>query len=439
MTVTHTRIQHGVGQGSFHSASLEVSELGRRYRFDYVYDCGAGANQPTKALTRCIKRLDLVSRVGEVSTKSYLDLLVLSHFDQDHINGVEQLAKQCTIGRMVVPYVGIEELSLLIASQAVEVKTIQVLHEFLHGEKRLWGIPVTMIKTGSRGEENFESTEFPPEIVNEIAVDFDTPHKMTIVAAGSGKELGQEHEDGKDIHIDSMAGLAKWKLRFWNRGLDKKILEAVENRLKSIGFPFGMVASKNSIDGLIDWVKENKPKLHCAYREAIKDCHSDWAVSTGNLPNFISVGMYSGPSFRFTGIKTKYWRIASSEAVFWPYEWRYRARRFLARAGWLGTGDAPLGESSYWNDFNAHYKNELPRASTILIPHHGAASASGPRSFNPGLIHKPGVVAVISFGTNNTYGHPKTSVLEQIFSKDGDIQCVTENTVPGFCEFFGFE
>lgn len=440
MTIIHTRIQHGVGQGSFHSASVVVHQVGQRYRFDYVYDCGAGGNPPSKALGRCIKRLGLESRVGEAAPKGYLDLLVLSHFDQDHINGAKQLVKKCKVGRIVLPYVGVAELEILIASQVlVDTETFRALHRLANGEETLWGVPVTMVKAGSREYQNPDEPN--PGLLqnNELEIVFDTPHKMTIVAAGSGKELEQEHEDGTDIHIGSMAGSAKWKLRFWNRGLDKKLLEAVENRLKIIDFPFDMVDNKTLIDSLLDWIRNNKKKLHGAYSNAIKHCYPDWSVSKDKLPNFISIGMYSGPNFHAKDVKVRYRQLGTGLAAPEYYSWLRGFWGCKLSAGWLGTGDAPLGESGCWDDFSKHYKNDLPRTSTVLIPHHGAGPTSGPRSFNPGLIYKPGVVAVISFGTNNIYGHPKTSVLEEIFAKDGEIQCVTENTVPGFCESFAFD
>lgn len=85
MKVNHTRIQHGVGQGSFHSASVIFEASGNKHRFDYIYDCGALANwRQTAELKRSVSRIWLEPRLG--SAKAVLDMLILSHFDWDHMN-----------------------------------------------------------------------------------------------------------------------------------------------------------------------------------------------------------------------------------------------------------------------------------------------------------------------------------------------------------------
>ena len=35
-SIRHSRVQHGVGQGSFHSATVEAMVNGDLYRFDYI-------------------------------------------------------------------------------------------------------------------------------------------------------------------------------------------------------------------------------------------------------------------------------------------------------------------------------------------------------------------------------------------------------------------
>ena len=85
MDVTHFRIQHGVGQGSFHSATVQAD----RARFDYVYDCGARAGSgKSNELKRNIDSLGLERRAS-VSGGGVLDVLVLSHYDADHLNGAQ--------------------------------------------------------------------------------------------------------------------------------------------------------------------------------------------------------------------------------------------------------------------------------------------------------------------------------------------------------------
>jgi beta-lactamase superfamily II metal-dependent hydrolase len=92
-----------------------------------------------------------------------------------------------------------------------------------------------------------------------------------------------------------------------------------------------------------------------------------------------------------------------------------------------------------WDDFRTHYANELNHAATVQVPHHGAAPKAGPRFFNAGLLPEPGMRAVISVGTTNTYGHPTTQVINQAFAQQARLEIVTEESWLGFHEWFGFE
>ena len=103
MQVLHSRIQHGVGQGSFHSGMIEASENDKRVRFDYVYDCGAmsGAGL-SKALKRQILRVGLEQRVGSAG-RGVLDVMVLSHYDSDHLNGAKYFSDHSDVRRLFLP------------------------------------------------------------------------------------------------------------------------------------------------------------------------------------------------------------------------------------------------------------------------------------------------------------------------------------------------
>jgi beta-lactamase superfamily II metal-dependent hydrolase len=72
----------------------------------------------------------------------------------------------------------------------------------------------------------------------------------------------------------------------------------------------------------------------------------------------------------------------------------------------------------------------------VLAPHHGAAPLGGPRFYNPKLNPRSGMLAVISVGKSNTYGHPRAAVLKQAMAARANIQLVTEDTAMGLHEVF---
>jgi hypothetical protein len=90
---------HPVGQGLFYSGILDISNPPTA-RFSFVYDCGS---------------LDQSAAASEVSSfrqenSGDIDLLVISHFDADHINKVgDLLAGRRKVRRLVLPFMFFSE------------------------------------------------------------------------------------------------------------------------------------------------------------------------------------------------------------------------------------------------------------------------------------------------------------------------------------------
>ena len=374
MRIVHSRVQHGVGQGSFHSASLEVmADDGRHYRFDYVYDCGAlKGSAASPALKRSIDRMDLADRVGS-GGRPVIDALVLSHYDRDHIIGAADNARR-----------------------------------------------------GPPGE--LEATDGP-----------------------TGSALGPSLASTRNVQLGFGRHRAQplWKLRFWNRGVSDELLAHLFEALVACDFPLAALFEPSAIDEVLDWLEDSQHRRATlqAYRDAIAQFAPAWAgeVSGQKLANFLSLGLYSGPESPAAGLPWFYEEIRARDGFPWGdsrrwYPYGRRGRHSPSgRLGWLGTGDAPLGEAGVWSDFSIHYAAELQTALTVQVPHHGAAPRHGPKFYNAGLHPEPGMNAVISVGKANTYGHPTVAVLKEVMAAGGDLQVVTEDTGVGFHEVIVFE
>ncbi|HHF5121876.1 TPA: hypothetical protein ACPO6G_000301 [Haemophilus influenzae] len=83
-----------VGQGLFSSGRIQ---MGDAPSFHWVYDCGT--NSSPKLIQNAIQKYN------QQENNADIDLLVLLHFDKDHISGVKELLKNGRkIKRWVVPY-----------------------------------------------------------------------------------------------------------------------------------------------------------------------------------------------------------------------------------------------------------------------------------------------------------------------------------------------
>lgn len=98
---------HAVGHGTFFTG-IAYPLSNPAERMCWVYDCGS--KRPTR-VREAIDRLD----VNQFLPKD-IDLLVLSHFDDDHINGVEHLLRNHDVKFLVIPYMSLESRLFEIAN-----------------------------------------------------------------------------------------------------------------------------------------------------------------------------------------------------------------------------------------------------------------------------------------------------------------------------------
>ncbi|EBK8264292.1 MBL fold metallo-hydrolase, partial [Salmonella enterica subsp. enterica] len=95
---------HGVGQGLFISGEITSNERS----FIWVYDCGSSSKSGKLLLERKIKNL-----FKQRNEPIAIDMLVISHFDRDHINGCETLLKTFQVNKVILPYIPLWKRILL--------------------------------------------------------------------------------------------------------------------------------------------------------------------------------------------------------------------------------------------------------------------------------------------------------------------------------------
>jgi hypothetical protein len=98
-----TRTFHPVGQGAFYS-ELFTNDKNGETLFSFVFDCGSRGG--SKALK---KQIDAFK---ENLRDSCIDLLIISHFHADHINGLTKLLEGVSVFKTVIPMLS-DELILV--------------------------------------------------------------------------------------------------------------------------------------------------------------------------------------------------------------------------------------------------------------------------------------------------------------------------------------
>lgn len=374
------RWQLPVGQGGLHSTLLRAA--GREFWF--IYDCGSLNESP---LSRELEQLD--NDFGERP----LDLLVLSHLDEDHVNGVERLFSRREVRRVMIPYLDDAEKLLLVAHAAA---TDAVTESNL----RLYADPEGWFERHGVGEiivvrpapsDDIAPPELPqggpPPPDNEVEdewsameegwrfdvhgpqpIDEERPAQSSSAKTAKrprparAKPVAARRELPAGRSLTIRVGFSPaWELvPFWLPVADSAAFaKQVRRRFKLRG----KLTDTNLGPILSSYMR----------RRELADLYTAWFRKR----NRTSLCLYSGPG------------------------WRLRDGGDFGQRAWLSTGDAPLAEPKYQRSFVSYYQSRFQFVDTMVLPHHGAR-ADFPRQGLPGL--HPDVW--LALAGKNSYGHP---------------------------------
>lgn len=448
-TVKHWRMQYGVGQGGFHAAQVSVTTNGRTEYFDYVYDCGSfKLGSGTKLLNPALHHyhphtLDVSAGAKDPleGKKGIVNAVFLSHFDFDHLNGIEKLAERFWIENIYVPYFTEEIflgslLTLLSDDADISERHIGMLGAIYQG-KFLFGIPLIRVSNQDENEPRgySDNASYPPDPSRRDELSDDS----SITTDDGGSKSGFLNGP---LSLMSRAK-SIWQLKPWNFDAGK-YFPALKDGLTCSGLTVPAPPELKALVGTPINVGTVKPLLSKAVRAAIVAYYAA-ILKESKLPteiwksknNLISMCLFSGPVDGLHRIRGIYRSSNDLTGFVCCCRFCNSPRRFCYPVlGWMGTGDALLGHGMVWSDFSGYYSSELPEVRTLLIPHHGAAMNK--LSYRSDLNVQPNMYSVFSVGTYNTYGHPSQDVMDAVLAEDGIPVVVTEMTWPGFYESMSF-
>lgn len=104
---------HPVGQGLFSSSSLWVGSSPRPFR--WVFDCGTTSSD--SLLQAALGALMAGARPGYGRPR--LDLVVVSHFDGDHVSGLVRLLSAFDVGDLLLPYMPLWQRLVLAVAEDI--------------------------------------------------------------------------------------------------------------------------------------------------------------------------------------------------------------------------------------------------------------------------------------------------------------------------------
>ena len=344
------RTIHPVGQGAFYSETLHRPGINDDKHI--VYDCGA---------------LPFSSRLEEeiknfLPEGSTIDVMFISHFHADHVNGLKLLAEKYKLKNVVLPQIDDYEWFYIIenylTTSSADVNIISEVRASIGEAKIIQVAPVGENNDGVVAEESISLNSFNGSLINGLS-------PLVI--------------DKKDF--------ALWHFVVANPLL-KGDLEALKNAIENIDY----AGRKVTIDDL------HNAKILTAIRADLQTVYSK--VFKGG--NEYSMCMLSELADR-NGYETRS-RINKRKCICGDC----LCDDYYNRDGGLYCGDADFLHCDTLNCLQKRLSGREGYAGMMQLPHHGSKE-----NFNIELLNwlERVRVAFACYGSPNKYNHPSSDVM----------------------------
>ena len=348
-------------------------DLSNRKTFKFIYDCGG--NNISRAINQHIKK-DVV-----------IDMLIISHFDDDHINGLPDLFNKVKkIKKIFIPYYrGIENYLLLMSYVYGNGATFADVDE----------IVLVNSSEGVEDEQDF----------NEIRT-------------GEVPDINRyrlQNTKIKEIRNTVLSVEEKWIFKFYNARISADISTVISD--------IDNLISNNNCKDLEELLKldSNTVKERNTVKESLKGIYSDYCSSKYNnsKQNQSSLCLYHAPM-----------KIETRKIHFMSYDRVYF--RGCVKAPCLGTmltGDISFKtkiRKQNYRDFLNHYNKEVGSTGIFLLPHHGANN-----NWNSLILRDFMWTPIFlnSSGINNRFKHPGERVIRELITNGKFVYCVNEYSI----------
>ena len=372
-----------VGQGLFSSGRIQMEDAPA---FHWVYDCGT--NSSPKLIQNAVQKYN------QQENNADIDLLVLSHFDKDHISGVKELLKnKRKIKRWVVPYYPLWQ-RLVIAS----LLEIQPDDE----EWAFYQNPIQYFKTDFA--EELKETQFlllpAKENESEISINLEPSDFDDVLSFETTEKLSNE--------FDNLEQSVHW-LNPDKALLFRKEEAQFEFVLYNVPFhllakvPTNLTAFRKQVESIIQSHQSNSTDP----TPALKTLYTLTFGNGSKNKNIISQYLY------IRNIKlSSFWRMGNNHIFDVSIDNENEIAvipKDKTKNAILYTGDAFLNDLPLLTDLTQSLSVErVARIYCLQVPHHGSK-----HNWQQGLanIFSP-CLSVFSADSQRRNGHPHGEVLK---------------------------
>lgn len=396
------RSQHAVGHGGFHTGNIKIWEMPRTAdpepserplaSFNYVYDCGSEQNTAFNGELASYRTV----------SSGHTDILFVSHLHSDHINGIDRLQAMAPATTVVVPYLDLVDRLIFVLSDlgagAVSSSALEYFRDPVAWWQRRGATQIIFLEPGTGddgpplrpavpdgpidgGEDRDDADIAVPREEKapgaRLASHLRKPRRPPPDGLKPADERGRSSKDsavlagaGSAFQLEWRADVsASWQVGDWILlPYVHPVDEATRNRFRSA------LKKKLKLRGSDEARFSRSLIAHLTSFEKTKDLVDLYSMYFGKNHNALSMSLYSGPlSTREPSVDDDLAWDRRWHGCYTDEFWFGHYHDYSDPIGWLGTGDAALGQSKWrepWLNFFRHFASEV---GVMTLPHHGSA------------------------------------------------------------------
>jgi len=389
---------HPVGQGLFYSGQIND--------FHFVYDCGARpGKQYAQAALASYKAPD-----------APLDLLIISHFHEDHTNAVEDLLRKVRgVKEVIIPYLFPAERLLVGAGYAFANDLDELSDDYIS----FLNDPVGYLTDFGAGEAAFtflrsgDAVEEWPDAGEQVAGNYGWYPEAPESSPDDADEILRRSNVSLRLH-SSIYRAPQWGFKFYCKP-GKASAADIQKELLALTSPIDVKDIPRVLKNRLKDLKGVYKKLFKSHKDqnntSVVCCHGPARPrrTTRDVLYGVARVALSMSSPGLTPLPLRSSVCFSGHYLFDMHGyWRAEDNRpFLLPPLQLLTGDANIIPKEY----QTHFTSELDAIGLALLPHHG--SKHNWDNVFPSMMPNC-MLWVASSGLGNKDKHPNTEVVKSV-------------------------